>query len=333
MKKRLIIHIGMHKTGSSSIQRFLSRNRYLLRAWGVYYPTSRGAGGQRQPKHNALFSAISHQADFNEPHPELESGGEQVHRLIRQIERARCTTAIISAEGLSGEKPDFAKALAPLAEAFDVQIIAFIRRHDVWVESFYKQMVLSREVREARSFDAFCDDPATRLHMQFATILGWWAAVFGDNAVSAVPFDQAADAGIVRTFLSAAGLPAGLNRLPHHAAHENRSFDATVIDIVRLANARGVDINVADLPQIAKEIGPRNVRFLTHERSESILKTCAQDCISLSKYRQSMTGSPFFMHHGIINASDENPWNAEASAEWSALFLTNLIKKYGNTKG
>ena len=38
MKPRLVIHIGMHKTGSSSIQHYLSRNRRLLRLFGLLYP-------------------------------------------------------------------------------------------------------------------------------------------------------------------------------------------------------------------------------------------------------------------------------------------------------
>ena len=46
-RKRLVIHIGMHKTGSTTIQRFLSRNRLVLRLAGVLYPESCGADGRR----------------------------------------------------------------------------------------------------------------------------------------------------------------------------------------------------------------------------------------------------------------------------------------------
>ena len=36
--KKIIIHIGGHKTGSTSLQVYLSKNRLMLRDQGVYYP-------------------------------------------------------------------------------------------------------------------------------------------------------------------------------------------------------------------------------------------------------------------------------------------------------
>ena len=36
----LIIHIGTHKTGTSSLQTFLATNRSVLIKHGIYYPES-----------------------------------------------------------------------------------------------------------------------------------------------------------------------------------------------------------------------------------------------------------------------------------------------------
>ena len=40
MKPKLILHIGTHRTGTTSLQRFLSQNRSKLKANDVYYPSS-----------------------------------------------------------------------------------------------------------------------------------------------------------------------------------------------------------------------------------------------------------------------------------------------------
>ena len=109
MRKRLILHIGMHKTGSSSIQHFLSRNRLALAAAGVLYPRSVGPDGRRQPKHNAIFSAISHEIDHGAPHPVLGPSSEVIDAMARRIAVSRAKTAILSAEGFSGENPAFAR--------------------------------------------------------------------------------------------------------------------------------------------------------------------------------------------------------------------------------
>ena len=229
-RKRLIIHIGMHKTGSTSIQRFLSRNRLALRMAGVLYPESCGADGRREPKHNALFTAISHEADHGAPHPVLGPSTNQIEAMATRIDASRAGTAILSAEGFSGEKPAFAKALAPLGEQFNTRIIAFLRRPDEWVESFYRQMILSDEVREARTLEAFLACPATRAHVDYCQILDWWAQTFGEKAVRALPYRADSGRDLLRAFLAAAEVPPVLIHLPHARARLNMSAPISMVE-------------------------------------------------------------------------------------------------------
>jgi len=58
-KPRLVLHIGMHKTGTTSLQWFFVLNRLLLHLWGIDYPRAYGADGRRLAAHNDLFHAIS----------------------------------------------------------------------------------------------------------------------------------------------------------------------------------------------------------------------------------------------------------------------------------
>ncbi|MEL7463573.1 MAG: hypothetical protein AAFN79_05875 [Pseudomonadota bacterium] len=237
MRKRLVIHIGMHKTGSSAIQHFLSRNRLALRACGVLYPASIGADGRRQPKHNALFTAISHEADHGAAHPMLGPSRALVEQLRERIERTGANMAIISAEGFSGEKPDFAAALAPLGEAFDVKVLVFLRRPDEWLTSFHRQMIMSREIRETRALPAFAEASSTRLHMDYPRILSWWAEVFGGTAMTIARYD-AEDPDLVGRFLTLARAPKALRLVRVSRARRNLSapIEAT---LARLAENRG----------------------------------------------------------------------------------------------
>lgn len=228
-RKRLIIHIGMHKTGSTSIQRFLSRNRLALRLAGVLYPTSYGADGRREPKHNALFSAISHEADFGAPHPDLGPSNDMIAEVGDSFARSRAQTAILSAEGFSGEKPAFARALAPLGRRFDTRIVVYLRRPDQWVESFYRQMILSSEVREARPLNAFLASAETRAHLDYCRMLGWWAAEFGANAIVAMPYRNGADGELLQSFLAAAAISRHFALLPHSRARLNRTAPSSIL--------------------------------------------------------------------------------------------------------
>ena len=252
----------MHKTGSSAIQRFLSRNRWALGKLGISYPASFGPDGARQPKHNAIFSAISHEADRKAPHPDLGASAPLIERTIEDMLRTRPKVAILSAEGFSGERPIFARALRPLAEHFDVQVVAFLRRRDLWVESFYKQMVQSRDVAEARAFHEFLDTKATRRHMDYLTILNWWAEAFGSDAVTVTPFEAGAGEP-VHLFLKAAKLPRRLLWLPYSKGAVNVSLSAEATELLRLARQRGAQPDKATLAALDARLTPRQGAYLT----------------------------------------------------------------------
>ncbi|MGB1214163.1 MAG: hypothetical protein ACPG4X_12415 [Pikeienuella sp.] len=268
MRTRLILHIGMHKTGSSAIQRFLSRNRWVLGKLGIAYPHSLGPTGQRQPKHNAIFAAISHQADKGRPHPDLGPAATLIEATAAEIERAAPRTAILSAEGFSGERPIFARALRPLANRFDVRVVVFLRRRDLWVESFYKQMVQSHDVAETRPFHDFLQADSTRRHMDYLTILNWWAEAFGQDAIIVTPFEASAGEP-VHLFLAAAGLSPRLAYLPFSRGAVNVSCSAETTEILRLANKDGRHATKAETARIEGTIAPRQGAFLTKvERAE-----------------------------------------------------------------
>lgn len=246
---RLLLHIGMHKTGSTSLQRFFVRNRTVLGWMGIHYPKAFDPTGKRLPKHNDLFHAISHEKDLGKAHPLLGSSAERVERLAGQIAQRRIT--VVSAEGLSGESPAFAEAFAPLRGRFDVRVICFIRRQDDWAKSFYKQMVQSREVRESRRFEEFIAAESTRNHLNYAQLLDWWAAALGERAIRVEIYQPGIR--VLPAFLRAAGLPKSLALLPFSGGTQNRSPVSGFVEHLRAANEAG---RGKPLPNDADEDAP-----------------------------------------------------------------------------
>ncbi len=210
----LILHIGMHKTGSSALQRFFRVNRLALWLAGVSYPEARAPDGRALPKQNDLFLALSHERDHGRPHAAYGPSAALVARLGKLARRRR---VLVSAEGLSGEWPGFAAAFAPLRGL--ARVVVFVRAQADWAPSFYRQLALRGDPPERRPFEAWMDDPATRAHLDYAAILGWWGDALGDEAVRVVPYPPAE--GLVPSFLAAAGLPAGLAWLPRARARVN----------------------------------------------------------------------------------------------------------------
>lgn len=262
-KPRLVLHIGMHKTGSTSLQRFFVRNRPLLRLLGIHYPEARDASGRRLPKHNDFFHAISHEKDKGGPHPALGPSAAMVGKLASRVEAGSGVT-VISAEGLSGEDPAFAKAFSALRGRFDTRVVVFLRRQDDWAQSFYKQMVQSREVREARPFSEFLAGKSTRDHLDYLQLLDWWADALGEQSVRVEIYKPCTH--VLPVFLRAADLPAKLGWLPFSRATENRSPASGYIERLRAANEAKKE---KPLPDPADG----NVPFFTEDARRAFLAT------------------------------------------------------------
>ncbi|MEO0999875.1 MAG: hypothetical protein AAFW69_04610 [Pseudomonadota bacterium] len=207
---RLVLHIGMHKTGTTAIQHALAVHRPLLAALGIDYYRPPGPGGRPLPKANDLFAAISAEKDGRGPDPVHGPSAPLVSALAARVAAAR-GPVVVSAEGLSGEDPAFARALAPLA-APQTRVIVALRRPDAWAESFYAQMVMSREVAEWRSFPDWLVLPSTAVHLDYEALLGWWAEAFGAQALRVLAYRPERDP--LPGFLAAAGLPRWLAASP-----------------------------------------------------------------------------------------------------------------------
>lgn len=283
-RKRLILHIGMHKTGTTTIQRFFSRNRWLLRKMGVCYPESRGPDGRLLPKHNTIFSAISHQADRGEVHPALGPVADLVKDVADQINQAPGHVGVISAEGFSGERPVFSRALAPLASEFDVSIVIFLRRRDLWVESFYKQMVLNSDVREARPFAEFLSANSTVRHMNYLRILSWWADAFGPEALKVGIFEpNQSNETLVRQFLRLSDLSTRLSLLPFAAGHANQSLSAEATSLIRMANERGLFLPKNITRKLDATLKRSSPGFFTLGQRQALVSRYQEDDIEILK--------------------------------------------------
>lgn len=315
MKKRLIVHIGMHKTGTSSVQRYFSRNRAMLGRMGVCYPHSFGPKGERQPKHAAIFDAISHLADHGAPDPVLGPAESVIERAAAEIESASARVALISAEGLSGERPVFAKALASLEDRFETTIVIFLRRQDHWLESFYKQMVLSRQVRESRDFHNFASAPETRDHLNYERIVGWWQSSFRD--VRIFGFHPTGSLRPLARLLDVAEVTRAFHWLPFAHAHENPSPGADAVEIVRRWNAEGVNAPRDAALRIEAKLGASDRRYFTLKERAQLLRDFEKGNQRLLRQMPKSDHSCLCPNMTELGRSRELRWTGDISAHFS----------------
>jgi len=228
--KRIIFHIGTHKTATTAIQNTLSANRDMLQAKGVLYPATDRPPDPKHHKHNSLVKAV------RGPEPEFET---ERHLLLSEFEASGCHTMVLSEEGLSGTPLERLNFLGQLARGFETQTICYLRRQDLFLESWWNQRVKLHD-SEIASVETFCRRKNTQFRIRYDRfLLDGWASF---STVSPVNYDQAKSNGVVATFTETCDLPSleepGVN---------NVSPSANCALVHMLINQMGVPVNKAKI--------------------------------------------------------------------------------------
>lgn len=138
--KRLVLHIGQHKTGTTSLQDTLARNRVTLRAAGILYPKL----GPWRSAHHALAPALlgkrqTAQDVLHRLGPSAE--GRSRHYLAQLHDMARrgdCDTVVLSSEAFfrrvtARSAAELAEALSAIAE--NIEVVCYLRHPAAFVLS------------------------------------------------------------------------------------------------------------------------------------------------------------------------------------------------------
>ena len=171
MKKKLIIHIGAGKTGSSAIQRSLALNSEVLLTKGVLIPGS---------KLDIESECIGEQIWFFQngiSNPEFPN---IVKRRIKRLHGYMCEndlhTLIVSAENLINPE-NFQNLFTDLQNEFDVSVICYVRRQDEYMISAWQQWYLKNH----DSFDSYRLEMGQRVDWYLA--LEPWKNAFGQGNI------------------------------------------------------------------------------------------------------------------------------------------------------
>lgn len=194
MQKRLVLHLGGHKTGTSVIQRYM-RDRPEIMAKNMLGFT--------------LRSELQKLLGWGDPNRIATNRLEIRAKIDKSFEKG-CDNYFISSENaigrpFKGKKRLYAKAeqsLRALAEAFkgyDVTVLYYIRKQSSFIESYYLQ-----SVHEGGStlFDDWMQDINVK-HLSWAPVVNEIKEMFSENTPVIKCFEQEISKG-QRRFLASA---------------------------------------------------------------------------------------------------------------------------------
>lgn len=276
---RVIIFIGHHKVGSTSLQDYLSRNAVALSGAGILYPyvdfeglahfAARAAGHNPSPNalpinvrepHNALaFKMLATQHNGVVPgyHKGLPALPQMFHAIKQQIRYSQPHTVILAAEvfaNFNGVSPRLIEQLTQQFPGAEFTLVATLRRIDEYLASWQGQRLkFGHQIEPLRGTGL--DSYLKGIHFNYRRMVEGWLQVLPQATVILRDYAQVrAAGGSVADFITQTQLELPEGLAPER--RENDSFHRSIYEIIRRANAALPQSNAAQLRRDLRDMTP-----------------------------------------------------------------------------
>jgi hypothetical protein len=269
-----MLHIGPHKTGTTTIQSAMHNSRARLKEQNVRY------AGPYQQAYLAARTAVGARgvAGRRTNNPRV------LRKLVNEVARSPQDRVIVSSEGFTGGSAEAAsKIITDFGASRPVHVVVTLRPLTKIVPSQWQQFVQNGLRKDYDSWlnDVFNDaDDRTvtsqfwRRHDHGALVDLWATAAGGPENLTVVVVDESDREMLMRTFERLVGVTSGTLQAPTAAA--NRSLTVAEIELVRRVNlqiggepwakeayAKVMKDGVSDAMQINRKPGPGEIPITT----------------------------------------------------------------------
>lgn len=221
-----LVHIGPHKTGTTTLQGAFHLARREAAKQGVHY-----AGPNRQPTHAA--QAIAAMREGAEP-----PGIRAWRHLVGEVMKAKEPRVVISSEWFADARREGIRRVAMDLDQARVHVAVTLRPLGRILSSQWQQLAQAGwSLPYDRWLEAIFHNPAgtdgARFWQRHAhdRLIERWAEVFGPDRLTVVVADDRDRGALLRAFERLTGLRHGTLVAPDD--RQNRSMTAAEIDLVR----------------------------------------------------------------------------------------------------
>jgi hypothetical protein len=241
-----VLHIGSGKTGTSSIQLLLGRNRERLVEEGWLYPRSPSDDRQRHARVGRFVQPDEELAKDLRWRGESHASPQAFRRasrraLVAEHEASGLDRVLLSDEALYGSPEVALRRLRRFTDRFAdrVRLVVYLRRQDDHLISRYQQVVKVGEVRRLDERTRTVDFSAP---YDYHRRLSGWRSIMAPAAFLVRPFERErfAEGSLYQDFLRAAGIDVAADDLAP-VEPQNESLDAQAVEFLRILNLYRVE--------------------------------------------------------------------------------------------
>ena len=217
--KNLYLHIGTHKTGTTSIQQTIRKNKEKLKEFDYCWVE----------ESYWLFKRFNPQ--------EIEA----VVNFLEQLKTLPENNLIFSSEGYSGGLANDinivnqkAEILRKILQGFNVKVILYLRRQDQFIESMYIQSI---QEGNSYTFDEYLNDVINYQNLDWQFLVDIFGEKFGIENLFVRPYDKVLfkNNNIIYDFFSVLGLE---DKIEFNGMTQwNKSYSHHTLRIARYMNS------------------------------------------------------------------------------------------------
>ncbi|MFT5709802.1 MAG: hypothetical protein ACI8QT_000489 [Halioglobus sp.] len=260
MKRNIILHIGRHKSGTSSLQKFLCDNEEFLTAKGFYYPKAL----RRQIAHHPLAQYY----DKNQSKHLTKEDLLEIEEFWAEIKQHK--NIIISSEAFQNINP---KKMKVDFKDFNIKVVVYVRDQVSYLLSSYAQAVKARKVTltleryEATQFK----------NMNYLKFIKRWEKAFSSVELIIGSFSKQHLLGgdirkdfLIRSDICQVG---ELDNLDYAEGEKNISIGGGLLEFKRLLNFTDFDrhIDFNKLYKVLQDLAKNNASYkLTKDIPEGL---------------------------------------------------------------
>lgn len=241
MKRKLFLHIGRPKVGSTALQTLLHDNRELLARRGVLYPES------PMLKKGSHKLALVFQRQLRDARTvESCSPSDVYDALHAEVERRGLPRVVVSTENMFLVDPS--RVVPLLTARYDVTVVCYLRRQDRVLVSSLVQEIKEDQVAPNFDIDSYAQAPKRLEYLDYALILGRWAKAFGRaNIVVRILEPSQLQGSLQEDFLRVLQVSAEGFSIPE--ARQNSSLARDALEFIRMINGT-VDVGIMSKSQL-----------------------------------------------------------------------------------
>ena len=243
--KKLFLHIGTEKTGTTTIQSNLFSNRKALEDQGFFYPLS--STQKKTGNHRLLVTAAMNYSNTDDFHQSNQLNTDykiktwkenfllEFNDEIDRFMKGELPNCIISSEHFHSRllSLEEIKRLYNILQPYfsNIDIIVYLRRQDQMAASSYSTLIKSGGTR------SYMIEQKKIPYYDYRSMIDRWSTVFGENAIKIKLFDRKKLQGgdIIQDFCGSIGLDS--ERLTLSKVKQNPSLSKEALEFLRQFNS------------------------------------------------------------------------------------------------